>query len=136
MKKVAIYTLIAGALSIVLFLCYVFFVAPWPGDTVSEKIVTSGTVGSYSIGSTKREIMQKNFNYAFSPRPKPAACPKNWIDIKKMTSIQRDCLLKAEEWEAGYAAPGMCKEKEDFHVTLYFSQEKLNRVKIRCTLAI
>ncbi len=136
MKKVAIYTLITGSLSIVVFLCYVFFVVPWPGETVSETTVTSGTVGLYSIGSTKEEIIQKSFNYAFSPRPKPATCPKNWIYIKEMTPTQRECLLKADEWEAGYAGPGMCKEKEDFHVTLYFSQEKLNSVKIICTLAI
>lgn len=136
MKKVAIYTFIIGALSIVLFLCYLFFVASWPGDTVSERTVASGTVGSYSIGSTKEEIIQKNFNYAFSPRPKPAECPKNWINIKEMTPTERDCLLRAEKWEAGHAAPGMCKEKEDFHVTLYFSQEKLNHINIRCTLAI
>jgi hypothetical protein len=136
MKKVAIYTLITGSIGIAVFLSYVIFVHSWQGDTVSERTVTSGAVGTYSIGSTKEEIMQKNFNYAFSPRPKPAACPNNWIFIKEMTPTQKDCLLKTGEWEAGYAGPGICKVKEDFHVTLYFAQEKLNRVKIRCTLAI
>ena len=136
MKKAAIYTLITGSLSIVAFLCYVFFVAPWPGDTVSERTVTSGTLGTYSIGSTKEEIMEKNFNYAFSPSPKPAACPKNWIDIKEMTPTQRNCLFDSDEWEVGHAESGVCNDKEDFHVTLYFTQEKLNRIKIRCTLAI
>ena len=136
MKKVAIYTLITGSLSIIVFLCYVFFFVPWPGDTVSERTVDSGMVGSYSIGSTKEEIMQKNYNYAFSPRPKPAACPKNWIYIKEITPTQRDCLLKAEEWEAGYAESSICKEEEDYHITLYFSKEKLKHIKIRCTLAI
>jgi hypothetical protein len=136
MKKVAIYTLTASSLSIIVFLCYVIFFVPWPGDTVSERTVESGTVGSYSIGNTKEEIMQKNYNFAFSPHPKPSACPKNWIYIKEITSTQRDCLLRANEWEAGYAESSICKEKEDYHVTLYFSKEKLNRIKIRCTLAI
>ena len=136
MKNIARYTLITGSLSIVVFLCYAFFIAPWPGDTVSIRTVTSGAVGKYRIGSTREELIQDNANYAFLPLPKPTECPQNWIHVNHMTPTQRACLMKAEEWEAGSPGADVCNEKEDLHVTLYFSQERLNRINIRCTLAI
>ncbi len=136
MKKIAIYTLITASLGIIAFVCYAFLIAPWPGDTVSERTVTSGTVGKYIIGATKEELIQTNFNFAFSPQPKPAECPKNWIYIKDMDPVQKNCLMNSNEWEAGNAGADICNEKEDFHVTLHFSHERLNRISIRCTLAI
>jgi hypothetical protein len=120
----------------VAFLCYAFFIAAWPGDTVSEKVIASGSVGSYTIGNAKNEVVEKNTNEAFSPKPKPSECPSNWIYANKLNLILRSCLMNADEWGASSGGHQFCKENEDYHLTLYFSQDRLSRIKIRCTLAI
>ena len=95
--------------------------------------ISSGQAGGFLIGETKESILSRLPYESFSPQPKPAECPVNWIEIKGMSSVQMNCLLKVNVWEVGSGIKELCPEKTDFFATLLFSNNKIEKVKIRCT---
>lgn len=95
--------------------------------------ISSGRAGGFLIGETKESILSRLSNESFSPKPKTAECAANWIEIEGMSSVQMNCLLKANEWEVGSGIKELCPEKTDFFATLIFSNNKIEKIKIRCT---
>ena len=136
MKRIVKYSVYAVLLTALSLLSYVFFIAPWPGETISDKEITFGSIGQYVIGDTKEEILAKSSNNeAFSPTPKPEECLENWLYVSQLNSKQKSCLMNSNEWGAGNISSRVCNGNEDFHVTLYFFSDHLSRIRIRCTLA-
>lgn len=103
------------------------------GYPVKVLEITNGKTGNFTIGETKESLLVRLPAEAYSPRPKPTECLTNWIEPKNMTSVQKQCLLSTDEWEIGNGIKELCPEKTDFFATLYFSSNRVARVKIRCT---
>jgi hypothetical protein len=95
--------------------------------------ITSGEVGIYSIGETKEDILSKFPNEAFSPQPKPAECPENWISVTTMSNVQKTCLLSSDTWIEGIdSVKHLCPKELDPITTLHFQQNKLDKIAIEC----
>ncbi len=133
--KVIKYILYTLGLGIASYVFYVFVIVTWPGETTSVTIIDTGGLEPYNIGDSKVDILSKEMQTSFSPQPKPHECPKNWINVKTMISRERSCLLSTNQWEASINRK-LCADNEDPHVTMYFSNNKLSRINIRCTLGI
>ena len=95
--------------------------------------VTEGVAGNFAIGETKERILSRLPGETFSPLPKPAACPKNWLDVSTLTETQRTCLLKTDTWDEGISSTrASCPEHVDVRTTLRFKNEKLFEVVTEC----
>ena len=102
------------------------------GQPVKAFDITSGNAGSFVIGETKESLLARLPEQVYSPEPKPAACPANWIEVKVMSPTQKQCLLSTNQWESS-GIKELCPENTDFFATLFFSGSKLVKVGIRCT---
>jgi hypothetical protein len=95
--------------------------------------VTEGVVGNFAIGETKEWILSRLPGETFSPRPKPNACPMNWLDVSKLTETERACLLKTDTWEEGISSTrASCPEHVDVETILRFKDGKLSEVVTKC----
>ncbi|WP_137885157.1 hypothetical protein [Pseudomonas sp. 2FE] len=103
------------------------------GRPVKTLEITEDRAGSFVIGETKEFLLAKLPEQAYSPQPKPVECPVNWIEVKKMGHTQRQCLLNANEWEVGYGLRELCPEKTDLFTSLFFNDNKLVKIAVRCT---
>jgi hypothetical protein len=93
--------------------------------------ITSGHAGPFMIGEGKESILARLPDEFYSPHPQPVECPANWISVKDMSPIQRQCLMNASQWET--EVQELCPEKTDSRATLFFTGNKLVKVAVRCT---
>ena len=117
------------ALGAVLFVAYRTYRF---GQPVREFQVSSGVAGPFKVGETKQSLLARLPAQSYSPRPKPAACPANWIEPKVMSAIQKQYLLSTDQWVTG-GVKELCPSRTDFFATLFFSGNRVVRVAIRCT---
>ncbi len=113
-----------------------FIIGPMPGAEVEVFEITSGGVGNMIIGSSKETVIHSNIENSFGAEPKPIECPRNWTKASDMNDTYTKCLLNSDIWRAGYISPNSCSSGTDQHVTLYFVNNHLFKVKVRCTKAI
>jgi hypothetical protein len=94
---------------------------------------SSGQAGAFTIGESKDEIILRARNESFSPRPKPMACPKNWIEVSKMSEAEKECLLSADAWEVGLSpVRAACPQGASVSTKLHFTNGKLSEVITEC----
>lgn len=123
----AVLGLMFGVIIVIGYWLYIY------GEPIKVLELTNGKAGTFLIGETKESLLMRLPDEAFSPQPKPVECPANWIEVKTMTSIQKECLLSTDEWEVGSGIKELCPMGTDFFATLVFSGHKVERIKIRCT---
>jgi hypothetical protein len=102
------------------------------GRPVRKFDVTSGVAGPFAVGETKQSLLARLPAQSYSPWPKPVACPANWIETNAMSPDQKQCLLNADQWETG-GVKKLCPSQTDFFATLFFIENKVVRIAIRCT---
>jgi hypothetical protein len=106
------------------------------GEPVKVFEISAGAAGKFVVGETKESLLTRLPGEAYSPNspfPRPAECPGAWVEVGAMNSAQRECLLGTDEWEVGDGIKELCPERTDFHATLFFTGNKLAKVRIRCT---
>jgi hypothetical protein len=101
-------------------------------ETVKVTEIFSGRTGPYSIGATKRELVDGMASEAYSPEPKPPECPVTWIYVP-VTENQRGCLMNVDKWNVASYGRELCPERTDWHASLHFKHEVLAKVVVRCT---
>lgn len=122
--------LAAAAGLLVVVVGYIVYSFTTPLKTVR---VYSGSAGVFTIGATKEDILSHLANEVFSPQPKPTECPKNWIEVSKMSSIERTCLLSTDTWIEGISSTrAVCPEQSDVRTELRFVSGKLSSVLTEC----
>jgi hypothetical protein len=133
MPKVLGYLLKAlGAVAglLILGIGYVVYSFSTPLKTVH---ISSGQAGVFTIGETKEQILTRLPSEIFSPRPKPAKCPKNWLEVSNMNTMERACLLSSDSWVEGISSTrSSCPEKTDINTELRFVSGKLSEVITEC----
>ena len=92
-----------------------------------------GAAGPFEIGETKESLLARLPAEVYSPQPKPAECPKNWIEVSAMTGVERRCLLSSDSWIEGVSyTRALCPAHVDIETTLDFKDEKLLRLTQVC----
>jgi hypothetical protein len=113
----------------------IFMLGPLPGEDVEIIEITEEGLGSLRIGLTKEEVIRLNSDNSFGAVEKPSECPRNWTKASELDDVYTNCLLSADSWMVGHLEPVNCPGRTDQHVTIYFDRNRLNRIKVRCTLA-
>ncbi|WP_027150375.1 hypothetical protein [Methylobacter tundripaludum] len=102
---------------------------------LAEFEVKNGGLGDFLVGERKEEILQRLPNWSYSPQPKPAECPQNWITPKEMTDVQHSCLVKSDLWDLSHTNASPCPVRSDEHASLRFEQGRVKTIKVVCTRA-
>jgi hypothetical protein len=124
------------SIALLVFIYVVIFMSgPLPGEDVEVIEITEEGLGSLRIGLTKEEVIRLNSDNSFGAVEKPSECPRNWTKASELDDKYANCLLNAESWRVGHLEPVICPDRTDHHVTIYFDRNRLDRIKVRCTLA-
>ena len=115
------------------FVFFVWYALHDIGQPVKIVTVTSGWAGTYLVGESKESLLARAADQSYSPAPKPSQCQANWIKVSVATAIQRECLLRSNEWQVEDVLDELCPPKTDFFTTLFFSNNKVARIETRCT---
>ncbi len=132
-RRLGIGVLLLTAGALVVFLAGLLYVTWWYGFPVKTVRMTSGNAGPFVIGQTKEAILATMAGEEFSPRPKPPACPVNWIAVSRMTDTERICLLQTDTWAEGVTySRSVCPDNLDMFTSLDFKNGRLLSVTTVC----
>jgi hypothetical protein len=124
------------SIALLLFIYAVILISDsLPGEDVEVIEIAEEGLGSLRIGLTKEEVIRLNSDNSFGAVEKPNECPRNWTKANELDDKYTNCLLNADSWRVGYLEPGICPDRTDHHVTIYFHRNHLDKVIVRCTLA-
>ena len=132
MKVKAIYLIFFSAI-ILLVGSILFIFSPWPGSNAEIHEVTKGKIGSFTIGDSKINIINKNQMLKISTGIK--GC-KNWLSASTKESELERCILASDIWRLSDLGFNFCPENRDWHADAYFKNNELVKLKLRCTYPI
>jgi hypothetical protein len=137
--RTALKVVAVGFFTLVFLIVYAVYTLTRPKQVFE---FTSGRIGDLQLGETKEQILSRLSvgstaapagKQVFSPQPKPAECPVNWIEVSAMSSTEKNCLLKTDVWVEGHSSSRhLCKEPADVHTELRFEANQLAKVTTEC----
>jgi len=125
----AISVIVLAIASFYLFIYYLFAYPKWQSE------ITSGKYESFEIGLEKKEVMAILIN--LTPKePKGGlhhigTSIEESLPIERLTPEAKDKLQQFNEWHVkGIVGVEHCEERPDS--TLYFTADRLSKIKIKC----